>query len=85
MGEIWRGKLARYPLRRGDLVRLVTGIGGGNGLPMMRAPEAVKEDVQNGFITTDQSRQLYGVVLDAETLEIDAKETQMLRRRKTDR
>jgi N-methylhydantoinase B len=83
--EIWGGKLARYPLKRGDLVRLVTGIGGGNGLPTMRAPEAVQEDVKNGFITTDQSRQLYGVVIDAETLEIDPEKTRMLRRRKTDR
>jgi N-methylhydantoinase B len=83
--EIWGGKLARYSLKRGDLVRLVTGIGGGNGLPTMRAPEAVQEDVKNGFLTTDQSRELYGVEIDAETLEIDTKKTQMLRRRNTDR
>jgi N-methylhydantoinase B len=79
--EIWEGKLARYTLKRGDLVRLVTGIGGGNGLPALRATEAVREDVKNGFLTADQSRELYGVEIDAKTLEIDHKKTQVLRGR----
>ncbi len=60
---LWKGKLARYPLRRGDVVRLVTGVGGGYGDPRRRDPDAVREDVRNGFLTADQARMIYGVVV----------------------
>jgi N-methylhydantoinase B len=58
---VWKGKLARYPLRFGDVARLVTGIGGGYGDPRQRAPDAVREDVRNGFLTPEQARTVYGV------------------------
>jgi N-methylhydantoinase B len=46
-----QGKLARRRLRRGDVLRLVTGMGGGYGDPRERAREAVREDVRNGYLT----------------------------------
>jgi N-methylhydantoinase B len=67
---VWKGKLARYPLRRGDVARLVTGVGGGYGDPASRHPEAVRQDVHNEFLSVEQAREIYGVILDPETLEI---------------
>jgi N-methylhydantoinase B len=58
---VWKGKLARYPLRRGDVVRLVTGVGGGCGDPRARDRAAVREDVRNGFLTAEQARGVYGM------------------------
>jgi N-methylhydantoinase B len=60
---IWKGKLARYSLKRGDVARMVTGIGGGYGDPAKRDPETVREDVRNGFLTVEQAREIYGVVV----------------------
>ncbi len=57
------GKVARYPLRKGDVVRLVTGCGGGYGHPRQREVERVREDVKNGYITSKEAREDYGVSL----------------------
>ncbi|NIP85560.1 MAG: hydantoinase B/oxoprolinase family protein, partial [Planctomycetales bacterium] len=65
---VWRGKLARYPLRRGDRARLVTGTGGGYGSPLDRPVERIQEDVKNGYVTLSQAEQIYGVRLDPDTL-----------------
>lgn len=67
---IWKGKLTRYPLRRGDVVRLITGTGGGYGDPLERPLEAVCQDVKNGYITLDEAETLYGVTFDPDTLEV---------------
>ena len=54
------GKAARYPLRRGDLVRLVTGTGGGYGDPRDREPELVRRDLADGMISENDARGVYG-------------------------
>jgi N-methylhydantoinase B len=54
------GKAARMPLRAGDLVRLVTGTGGGHGDPREREPGLVAEDLADGFITEREAREVYG-------------------------
>jgi len=46
---LWKGKIARYPLQRGDIVRLITGTGGGYGDPRERDPEMIREDILDGF------------------------------------
>jgi N-methylhydantoinase B len=76
---IWKGKLARYPLKRGDVARMVTGVGGGYGDPFGRDPDAVRWDVQNEFLTMEQARTVYGVVIDPQTLKVDAACTSVLR------
>jgi len=58
------GKTARYRLLKGEVARLVTGTGGGYGPPFARPPEAVAEDVRNGYITADQALSDYGVKVD---------------------
>jgi N-methylhydantoinase B len=55
------GKAASHPLRRGDLVRLITGTGGGHGDPRERAPALVRQDLADGLITERDAREVYGL------------------------
>jgi N-methylhydantoinase B len=59
-----RGKTARHPLARGQVLRLVTGTGGGYGDPRERPPEQVAADVADGYISAEQAREAYGVAVD---------------------
>jgi N-methylhydantoinase B len=54
------GKVSRMALRRGDLVRLVTGTGGGYGDPRGRPRSLVAEDLADGLITEKEAGQVYG-------------------------
>lgn len=65
------GKCARLRLRRNDVVRLITGCGGGYGNPYRRPVEKVREDVRNGYITLTQAWEDYGVRLNPETLAVE--------------
>lgn len=64
------GKYPRLPLHKGDLLRVVTGTGGGYGDPYERGAEKVRMDVKNGYVTPEQAETDYGVKIDPETLEI---------------
>lgn len=72
-------KVAAEKLRKGDMVSLRSGGGGGWGDPLERDPELVKMDVKNEYITIDVARDVYGVVLDSKTLEINWSATKELR------
>jgi N-methylhydantoinase B len=74
-----RGRVAHVPLDDGQLVRSVTGTGGGFGDPREREPERVRDDVRDGYVTLEYAREVYAVALDPETLEVDAAETAALR------
>ncbi len=54
------GKVSRMPLRRGDVVRLVTGSGGGYGDPREREPVFVDADLRDGLITAAEAASVYG-------------------------
>ncbi|MGE0503543.1 MAG: hydantoinase B/oxoprolinase family protein [Rhizobiaceae bacterium] len=45
----------------GDVIRVVTGNGGGIGNPKDRDPELVKDDIRNGLITPERAREVYGM------------------------
>src|SRR5215475_3019450 len=51
-------------VRRGDIVRIETGGGGGWGHPFDREPERVAADVRNGFVSPASAERHYGVVLE---------------------
>ena len=61
------------------MVRLATGGGGGFGPAFERDPQDVQADVRNEFLTIDQAQQIYGVVLNRETLQVDREATAVLR------
>lgn len=44
-----------------DVIRVVTGNGGGLGDPKKRDPELVRRDVRNGLLAADRAREIYGV------------------------
>jgi N-methylhydantoinase B len=77
------GKIAAIKLRKGDMVRMATGGGGGYGRAIEREPEAVQADVIDELLTVDQAQELYSVVLNPQTLEIEAEGTRALRERRT--
>jgi N-methylhydantoinase B len=65
-------------LRKGDVMRLETGGGGGFGHPFDREPERVLADVRGGFVTQERAERDYGVaVIDGA---IDRERTGQLRR-----
>ncbi|MBX6372949.1 MAG: hydantoinase B/oxoprolinase family protein [Acetobacteraceae bacterium] len=69
-------------VRRGDVIRLETGGGGGWGHPFDREPERVLADVRGGFVSRESAERDYGVILTADGRAVDAEAT---RRRRADR
>lgn len=72
-------RIANYEMNKGDVVSLRSGGGGGWGDPLDRNPELVAWDVKNEYITLKQAREIYGVVIDPETFEVNWSETNALR------
>jgi N-methylhydantoinase B/oxoprolinase/acetone carboxylase alpha subunit len=54
------GKFSNVPLEPGDIVRVITGHGGGWGDPAKRAIEDIERDLENEFITDAQAHAAYG-------------------------
>ena len=59
----------------GDTVTVCTPGGGGFGDPIERDPELVARDLRRSYYTSDQAREMFGVVVDPETLAVDAAAT----------
>jgi N-methylhydantoinase B len=57
------GKIDKLELQRGDVVRIISPGGGGYGDPTEREPALVLADVLNGFVTGQEARGTYGVVV----------------------
>ncbi len=61
------GSTERYSLvsgvtaQAGDIVRIVTGNGGGFGNPADRDPEAVRADVRDGLLSAEAAAEIYGL------------------------
>ncbi len=64
---------------RGDVVEFYSAGGGGYGPPLERDPDAVAEDVRNGYVSIDAAREAYGVAIDPVALTVDRVQTQKLR------
>ncbi len=72
-------RVAAVKMRKGDLVSIRSGGGGGWGDPLERDPEKVRWDVINEYIDLETARNVYGVVINPETMEVDYQETKRLR------
>jgi N-methylhydantoinase B len=48
-------------INEGDVIRVVTANGAGYGDPSERDPEAVRDDIRNGYITAERAKELYGI------------------------
>ncbi|RBI62336.1 hydantoinase B/oxoprolinase family protein [halophilic archaeon] len=73
----------RGTFQPGEVISNRSGGGGGYGDPYERDPEAVREDVLDGYVSREAARAEYGVALTDED-EIDRDETENLRRRTDD-
>ena len=67
-------------LKKGDLYRVVQAGGGGYGDPLDRDPYLVLEDVEQEKLTSAYARTEYGVVINPDTLTLDMRATEALRR-----
>ena len=67
-------------LHKGDLLRIMTPGGGGWGDPLDRDSTLVRDDVLDGFVSSESAFSDYGVVLDPHTLALDAAATRERRR-----
>ncbi|MYH69487.1 MAG: hypothetical protein F4147_05110 [Gammaproteobacteria bacterium] len=47
------------------------GGGGGFGDPLERDPDQLVQDVLNEYVSVDEARKLYGVIINGETLQVD--------------
>jgi N-methylhydantoinase B len=56
-------------LRKGDILRLSTGGGGGHGHPFDRPPDRVLDDVLDGFVSPEAALDQYGVVIYGESVD----------------
>jgi N-methylhydantoinase B len=66
-------------VKRGDIVTIETGGGGGWGHPFDREPERVLADVLGGFVSRANAERDYGVVLDSTGEAVDVERTRALR------
>ncbi len=62
-------------VKRGDIVRIETGGGGGWGDPFDREPLRVLTDIRGGFVSREAAEREYGVVVTADGKSIDADAT----------
>lgn len=74
--EFLGAKPGRIRLTGEDVLEYTWQGGGGYGDPLDREPERVAQDVARGWVTSDAARALYGVVLEAGTVSVDASATE---------
>lgn len=74
-GSTSRHGRVHRPVVAGDVIRIVTGGGGGYGDPREREPERVAADVLDGYLTAEEAAETYGVVVDPATGAVDEQAT----------
>ncbi|MEE8246264.1 MAG: hydantoinase B/oxoprolinase family protein [Alphaproteobacteria bacterium] len=68
-------------IRRDDVIRIRLASGGGHGDPLLRSPDAVRDDVADEKISPAHAAVAYGVVIAGSPPEVDTAETEALRAR----
>ena len=72
-------KVTSHPLATGDRFHWAAAGGGGFGDPLTRDPESVRRDVRDEKVSLRAARELYGVVIDAASGEVDGAATARVR------
>lgn len=78
-GTTEEGGGAMYILRRGDTLACYCQGGCGVGDPLDREVESVRQDVIDEFVSLESARDIFGVVINPKTLEVDGEATKKLR------
>lgn len=69
-----------FEIRENDVLYYTLGMGGGYGSPLDRDPEAVRRDVESELVSPEAALEVYGVVVDPQTLALDQAATEQKRR-----
>ncbi len=77
--EFANAKLFWKRIETDDAFIVNSGGGGGFGSPLERPAETVRDDVRQGYVSAAAALSLYGVVIDPDTLELDARATERVR------
>ena len=75
-----RATWSNEPLSQGDLVRFISGGGGGYGDPLKRPVAKVFEDWKNQYITAEEASEYFKVVIDETAQSVDDEKTAALRK-----
>jgi len=70
-----------YDVKAGDIMEKYIQGGGGYGDPIERDTWRVQEDVSNERVSIEKAKEIYGVVIDPDTLEVDVEATSELRKK----
>ncbi|MBI2880863.1 MAG: hydantoinase B/oxoprolinase family protein, partial [Candidatus Tectomicrobia bacterium] len=73
------GKCYDHPIRKNDVLVMLSGGGGGYGDPLARPAGAVRADVLAGYVSREEAERAYGVVLDADG-NLDRRRTRVKRK-----
>lgn len=77
--EVLFSKVTQEICRAGDVLEIRLPSGGGFGNPFTRDPRAVLEDVMDEYLTAEEARRDYGVVVDPTSWAVDETATRELR------
>ena len=69
-----------FEVAQGDVLYMRVASGGGYGDPLEREPELVRQDFENGLITRESARSVYGAVIDEADGKVDLAATRELRK-----
>jgi N-methylhydantoinase B/oxoprolinase/acetone carboxylase alpha subunit len=76
----WPSKISGASTKSGDVIRIVTPNGGGYYDPFDRDPQAVVDDVLDGFADVNTVETVFGVAIDRSTMTVDIEGTEKLRK-----
>jgi N-methylhydantoinase B len=71
-----------YQVKTGDIKDKYVQGGGGYGDPLEREPWRVRDDVYNELVSLEKASEIYGVVINPKTIEVDEEATKELRAKK---
>jgi len=64
----------------GDRISFISAGGGGYGNPFERNPKAVEKDVQYGYVSIENAKQDYGIIINPDSLGLDLEATLKFRK-----
>lgn len=79
-----KATFSNQKLGKGDLIRFISGGGGGFGNPFERDLQMVLDDVLDDYITVEEAKEIYGVIIENHngSLVVNENKTEVIRRNK---
>ena len=68
-----------FDLKKNDVIRIQVAGAGGYGSPLERDVDMALKDVREEKVSIERAREVYGVVIDEDTMKVDMSETERLR------